>query len=170
MSCSLWGTNWGSYFAENGIQTDDIFCSPPNRSVSHYYPLLSLLLHSFIVTAVKTTNLIIVTDVETSNHTYHYPAGLCSGDVIFHVRYELCFYVQEDGVLHSHRRENLKSYMKSLIWQFRVILTRTIFSRERNTVKHTYFEFLGKYYDYCHLHCKAASLCNNIWAEDTVFI
>jgi hypothetical protein len=26
------------------------------------------------------------------------------------VRYELGFYIAEDGILHSHRRENLKSY------------------------------------------------------------
>jgi hypothetical protein len=26
------------------------------------------------------------------------------------VRYELCFYIPEDSILHSHRRENLKSY------------------------------------------------------------
>jgi hypothetical protein len=27
------------------------------------------------------------------------------------VRYELCFYIPEHGILHSHRRENLKSYI-----------------------------------------------------------
>jgi hypothetical protein len=27
------------------------------------------------------------------------------------VRYELSFYIPEDGVLHSQRRENLKSYL-----------------------------------------------------------
>jgi hypothetical protein len=26
------------------------------------------------------------------------------------MRYELGFYIPEDGILHSHRRENLKSY------------------------------------------------------------
>jgi hypothetical protein len=26
------------------------------------------------------------------------------------VRYELSFYIPEDGILHSHRREDLKSY------------------------------------------------------------
>jgi hypothetical protein len=31
---------------------------------------------------------------------------------VFPVRYELGFYISEDGVLHSHRRENLKSYME----------------------------------------------------------
>jgi hypothetical protein len=25
------------------------------------------------------------------------------------VKYELCFYIPEDGILHSHRREHLKS-------------------------------------------------------------
>jgi hypothetical protein len=27
------------------------------------------------------------------------------------VKYELGFYIPEDDILHSHRRENLKSYM-----------------------------------------------------------
>jgi hypothetical protein len=27
------------------------------------------------------------------------------------VKYELCFYIPEDDILHSHRRENLKSYI-----------------------------------------------------------
>jgi hypothetical protein len=27
------------------------------------------------------------------------------------VKFELCFYIPEDGILHSHRRENLKSYI-----------------------------------------------------------
>jgi hypothetical protein len=27
------------------------------------------------------------------------------------VRYELGFYIPEDGILHSHRRENLNSYI-----------------------------------------------------------
>jgi hypothetical protein len=29
------------------------------------------------------------------------------------VRYELGFYIPEDGILHSHRRENLKSYRRT---------------------------------------------------------
>jgi hypothetical protein len=29
---------------------------------------------------------------------------------VSHVRYELGFYIPEDGIFHSHRRENLKSY------------------------------------------------------------
>jgi hypothetical protein len=30
------------------------------------------------------------------------------------VKYELGFYISDDGTLHSHRRENLKSYTLSL--------------------------------------------------------
>jgi hypothetical protein len=30
------------------------------------------------------------------------------------VKYELGFYITEDDILHSHRRENLKSYMVSV--------------------------------------------------------
>jgi hypothetical protein len=29
------------------------------------------------------------------------------------VKYELGFYIQEDDILHSHRRENLKSYIQA---------------------------------------------------------
>jgi hypothetical protein len=29
---------------------------------------------------------------------------------MFPARYELGFYIPEDGILHSHRRENLRSY------------------------------------------------------------
>jgi hypothetical protein len=35
---------------------------------------------------------------------------LCSGEVMSPVRYELGFYIPEDGILHSQRLENLKSY------------------------------------------------------------
>jgi hypothetical protein len=31
---------------------------------------------------------------------------------VSHVRYELGFYIPEDGILHSDRRENLKVYNK----------------------------------------------------------
>jgi hypothetical protein len=31
--------------------------------------------------------------------------------IVSPVRYELGFYIPEDGILHSHRRENLKSYI-----------------------------------------------------------
>jgi hypothetical protein len=30
------------------------------------------------------------------------------------VRYELGYYIPEDGVLHNHRRENLKSYITQI--------------------------------------------------------
>jgi hypothetical protein len=32
------------------------------------------------------------------------------------VRYELCLYSPEDAILHSHRRENLKSYIALTGW------------------------------------------------------
>jgi hypothetical protein len=32
------------------------------------------------------------------------------------VRYELGFYNPEDGILHSHRHENLKSYIALIDW------------------------------------------------------
>jgi hypothetical protein len=32
------------------------------------------------------------------------------------VMYELRFYIQEDDILHSHRRENLKSYRLAVYW------------------------------------------------------
>jgi hypothetical protein len=34
------------------------------------------------------------------------------------VRYELSFYIPEDGVLSSHRRENLKSYSNILFFSY----------------------------------------------------
>jgi hypothetical protein len=34
---------------------------------------------------------------------------------MFPVRYELGFYIPEDGILHSHRREYLKSYIQGFI-------------------------------------------------------
>jgi hypothetical protein len=35
---------------------------------------------------------------------------------MFPVKYELDFYIAEDGILHSHRRENLKSYIALTGW------------------------------------------------------
>jgi hypothetical protein len=32
------------------------------------------------------------------------------------VKYELRFYIPEDGIHHSHRRESLKSYIRILIF------------------------------------------------------
>jgi hypothetical protein len=34
------------------------------------------------------------------------------------VKYELGFYIPEDGILHSHRRENLKSYIAAIRLHF----------------------------------------------------
>jgi hypothetical protein len=33
------------------------------------------------------------------------------------VKYELGFYIPEDDILHSHRRENLKSYIPESAWK-----------------------------------------------------
>jgi hypothetical protein len=35
---------------------------------------------------------------------------------VFPLRHELCVYVPEDDILHSHRRENLKSYIALTGW------------------------------------------------------
>jgi hypothetical protein len=35
---------------------------------------------------------------------------------MFPVRYELCFYIPEDTILHSHGHENLKSYIALTGW------------------------------------------------------
>jgi hypothetical protein len=32
------------------------------------------------------------------------------------VKYEMCIYIPEDGILHSHRRENLISYIALAGW------------------------------------------------------
>jgi hypothetical protein len=32
------------------------------------------------------------------------------------MKYKLDFYIQDDGILHSHRRENLKSYIALTGW------------------------------------------------------
>jgi hypothetical protein len=40
---------------------------------------------------------------------------MCSGDVMFPARYELGFYIPEDGILHSQSRENLKFYNLKVI-------------------------------------------------------
>jgi hypothetical protein len=70
------------------------------------------------------TAFFIVTVVKTSNHTHHQPAGLCSWD-ISPVRYELGFYIPEDDILHSHRCENLSSYIYFLGWGFRAVRRQT---------------------------------------------
>jgi hypothetical protein len=51
---------------------------------------------------------------------------------MFLVRYELGFYIPEDGVLHSHRLENLRSHMISLsIAVFKTGLSRQMASIRR---------------------------------------
>jgi hypothetical protein len=35
---------------------------------------------------------------------------------VFPLRYEVRSYIPEDGILHSHRRENLKSYIALTGW------------------------------------------------------
>jgi hypothetical protein len=35
---------------------------------------------------------------------------------MFPLNYELAFYIPEDGILHSRRRENLKSYIALIGW------------------------------------------------------
>jgi hypothetical protein len=35
---------------------------------------------------------------------------------VSHVKYELGFYISEDAILHSHRREDLKSYIALTGW------------------------------------------------------
>jgi hypothetical protein len=32
------------------------------------------------------------------------------------VKYELCFYIPEDGIFHSQRRENIKSYLVVFVY------------------------------------------------------
>jgi hypothetical protein len=38
------------------------------------------------------------------------------------VKYELGFYITEDGILHSHRRKNLKSYMIYFLFIFNGVI------------------------------------------------
>jgi hypothetical protein len=41
---------------------------------------------------------------------------------VYPVRYELGSYIPEDDILHSHRREHLKSYMKYIKFVYLIIL------------------------------------------------
>jgi hypothetical protein len=47
------------------------------------------------------------------------------------VRYKLGFYIAEDDILHSHCRENLKSY---ILFQLRIFSSVTTDERFRNSV------------------------------------
>jgi hypothetical protein len=44
---------------------------------------------------------------------------------VFPVRYKLGVYIPEDGILHSHRRENLKSYKREVDSSYVVLLLIT---------------------------------------------
>jgi hypothetical protein len=44
---------------------------------------------------------------------------------VFPVRYDLSFCIPEDGILHSHRSENLKSYMIIFIIIIIIIIITT---------------------------------------------
>jgi hypothetical protein len=113
-----------------------------HRFLQQPYGITSQKTAFFIITAMKTTNLtqhypaglcswdimcflwgmnwvfisqkmafFIVTAVKISNLTWHSPAGLCSRDVMCLLWGTNCFfYIPEDGILHSHRCENLKLF------------------------------------------------------------
>jgi hypothetical protein len=72
---------------------------PSTRSVSHYHPLLSLLhsLHSYCSENLK--SYIVLTGWALYRRRNVSP-----------VMYKLDFYIPEDDILHSDRRENLRSY------------------------------------------------------------
>jgi hypothetical protein len=53
---------------------------------------------------------------------------------VFPVRYELGFYIQEYGILHSHSRENLKSYM------CRIMLCSPVESKKWEPLRNTGIE------------------------------
>jgi hypothetical protein len=52
------------------------------------------------------------------------------------VKYKLGFYIPEDDILHSHRRENLKSYTAHFLTSYLFSLPKTFPSpKRRNTTK-----------------------------------
>jgi hypothetical protein len=73
---------------------------------------------------------------------------------MFPVRNELGFYIPEDGILHSHRRENLKPYINVFrrisTWIFFVLLARgtpaqNLFTPLSNALyNHTQIHDMGK--------------------------
>jgi hypothetical protein len=52
---------------------------------------------------------------------------------VFPVRYELGFYIPEDDILHSHRRENLKSYNGKFCWHCTCLVFPYVVGRETET-------------------------------------
>jgi hypothetical protein len=62
------------------------------------------------------------------------------------VKYELWFYIPEDDILHSHRRENLKSYLALTGWTLQ---------RRRNVSLMRYkLSFYIPEDDILHSHCR----------------
>jgi hypothetical protein len=59
------------------------------------------------------------------------------------VRYGLGFYIPEDDILHSHRRENLKSYSFSLLFRLQLSTITSLSSIGQLT-----FE-IGTHFDLC---------------------
>jgi hypothetical protein len=51
---------------------------------------------------------------------------------VFPVRYELGFYIPEDDILHSHRRENLKSYIR--LWFYGYEVAWLVVSSQENGI------------------------------------
>jgi hypothetical protein len=49
------------------------------------------------------------------------------------MRYELGLYIPEDAILHSHRRENLKSYI--LVFHFYILCTLATYTSEKILLK-----------------------------------
>jgi hypothetical protein len=52
---------------------------------------------------------------------------------VFPVRYELEFYIPEEGILHSHRRECLKSYFPERNAEKSLVLQRAV--RSQHTLR-----------------------------------
>jgi hypothetical protein len=66
------------------------------------------------------------------------------------VRYELGFYIPEDGILHSHRRENLKPYitvMTPLIYGYPAITDPLRNSTSVMLINHFVLDVLIVYMD-----------------------
>jgi hypothetical protein len=54
---------------------------------------------------------------------------------VFLVRYEVRFYIPEDGILHSHRCENFKSYLFGVAEVLGMIYNASAFRVETNIVE-----------------------------------
>jgi hypothetical protein len=49
------------------------------------------------------------------------------------VKYELSFYIADDDILHSHRCENLRSYIRMISWRFWVLISDDMFQSAMDT-------------------------------------